>query len=142
MTSRAGTTRSTVNRILRNKAKRGTIKLERGRTIVLDREQLARRARWIGTRKLADAQGPVPLRCNVCSASVWVCCCSAHTIVGGRAPAEWDCHFFSLLMSSDRPRRVIKRRLDGAPHKTLRFVDATTGQNGPQQARLFNVRSA
>ena len=41
----AGTTRSTVNRILRDEAKRGTIKLERGRTIVLDREQIARRAR-------------------------------------------------------------------------------------------------
>ena len=41
----AGTTRSTVNRILRDEAKRGTIKLERGRTIVLDREEIARRAR-------------------------------------------------------------------------------------------------
>ena len=40
----AGTTRSTVNRILSEEAKRGTIKLERGRTIVLDREQIARRA--------------------------------------------------------------------------------------------------
>ena len=35
----AGTTRSTVNRILRDEAKRGTIKLERGRTIVLDRDK-------------------------------------------------------------------------------------------------------
>ncbi len=41
----AGTTRSTVNRILRDEVKRGTIKLERGRTIVLDRGQIARRAR-------------------------------------------------------------------------------------------------
>ena len=41
----AGTTRSTINRILRDEAKRGTIKLERGRTIVLDREEIARRAR-------------------------------------------------------------------------------------------------
>ena len=41
----AGTTRSTINRILRDEAKRGTVKLERGRTIVLDREQITRRAR-------------------------------------------------------------------------------------------------
>jgi len=41
----AGTTRATINRILRNEEKRGTIKLERGRTIVLDPEQIARRAR-------------------------------------------------------------------------------------------------
>jgi fused signal recognition particle receptor len=34
-------------------------------------------------------------------------------------------------------RRVIERKLDGAPHETLLVVDATTGQNGVQQARLF-----
>jgi fused signal recognition particle receptor len=32
---------------------------------------------------------------------------------------------------------VIERRLPGAPHETLLVVDATTGQNGLQQARLF-----
>jgi fused signal recognition particle receptor len=34
-------------------------------------------------------------------------------------------------------RRVIESRLAGAPHETLLVVDATTGQNGLQQARLF-----
>ena len=34
-------------------------------------------------------------------------------------------------------RRVIESRLEGAPHETLLVVDATTGQNGLQQARLF-----
>ena len=34
-------------------------------------------------------------------------------------------------------RRVIERRLPGAPHETLLVIDATTGQNGLQQARLF-----
>jgi fused signal recognition particle receptor len=34
-------------------------------------------------------------------------------------------------------RRVIEGRLEGAPHETLLVVDATTGQNGLQQARLF-----
>jgi fused signal recognition particle receptor len=33
--------------------------------------------------------------------------------------------------------RVIGQRLEGAPHETLLVVDATTGQNGLQQARLF-----
>jgi fused signal recognition particle receptor len=32
---------------------------------------------------------------------------------------------------------VIAQRLDGAPHETLLTVDATTGQNGLVQARLF-----
>ena len=41
----AGTTRSTINRILRDEEKRGTVKLERGRTTVLDRDEIARRAR-------------------------------------------------------------------------------------------------
>jgi fused signal recognition particle receptor len=34
-------------------------------------------------------------------------------------------------------RRVLAARLEGAPHETLLVVDATTGQNGVQQARLF-----
>ena len=33
--------------------------------------------------------------------------------------------------------RVIESKLEGAPHETLLVVDATTGQNGLQQARLF-----
>ena len=34
-------------------------------------------------------------------------------------------------------RRVIARQLDGAPHETLLTLDATTGQNGLSQAKLF-----
>jgi fused signal recognition particle receptor len=34
-------------------------------------------------------------------------------------------------------RRVIGRQLEGAPHETLLTLDATTGQNGLRQARLF-----
>jgi CRP-like cAMP-binding protein len=41
----AGTSRATVNRVLRNEQKRGTVELRRGCTIVLDREDVARRAR-------------------------------------------------------------------------------------------------
>jgi CRP-like cAMP-binding protein len=41
----AGTSRATVNRVLRDEEERGTLRLERGKTIVLDLEQLTRRAR-------------------------------------------------------------------------------------------------
>ena len=34
-------------------------------------------------------------------------------------------------------RRVVAQRLPGAPHETLLTIDATTGQNGLQQARRF-----
>jgi CRP/FNR family transcriptional regulator, cyclic AMP receptor protein len=41
----AGASRGTVNRVLRDEQKRGTIELRRGRTIVLDLEALRKRAR-------------------------------------------------------------------------------------------------
>lgn len=41
----AGTTRSTVNRVLQEEQQRGTLELKRGKTIVLDAEEIARRAR-------------------------------------------------------------------------------------------------
>ena len=41
----AGATRTTVNQVLREEEKRGTIKLERSRTRVLDLDELTRRAR-------------------------------------------------------------------------------------------------
>jgi fused signal recognition particle receptor len=43
----------------------------------------------------------------------------------------------SLMAELAKVRRVIAGRLEGAPHETLLVVDATTGQNGLQQARLF-----
>ncbi|MHB8470560.1 MAG: signal recognition particle-docking protein FtsY, partial [Gaiellaceae bacterium] len=43
----------------------------------------------------------------------------------------------NLMEELAKVRRVIASRLDGAPHETLLVVDATTGQNGLQQARLF-----
>jgi fused signal recognition particle receptor len=43
----------------------------------------------------------------------------------------------NLMEELAKIRRVIERKLDGAPHETLLVVDATTGQNGVQQARLF-----
>ncbi len=43
----------------------------------------------------------------------------------------------NLMAELEKVRRVISTRIEGAPHETLLVVDATTGQNGLQQARLF-----
>jgi fused signal recognition particle receptor len=43
----------------------------------------------------------------------------------------------NLMQELVKVRRVIEGKLEGAPHETLLVVDATTGQNGLQQARLF-----
>jgi fused signal recognition particle receptor len=43
----------------------------------------------------------------------------------------------NLMEELAKVRRVIESKLEGAPHETLLVVDATTGQNGLQQARLF-----
>lgn len=45
LASLAGTSRATVNRVLRDEERRGTIELARGRTRVLDAAELARRSR-------------------------------------------------------------------------------------------------
>ncbi|HEX4838459.1 MAG TPA: signal recognition particle-docking protein FtsY [Solirubrobacteraceae bacterium] len=42
-----------------------------------------------------------------------------------------------LMGELAKVRRVIARQLEGAPHETLLTVDATTGQNGLRQARMF-----
>src|SRR3954453_13056839 len=43
----------------------------------------------------------------------------------------------SLMQELDKMRRTAQRIIPGAPHETLLVMDATTGQNGLQQARLF-----
>jgi fused signal recognition particle receptor len=42
-----------------------------------------------------------------------------------------------LMGELAKVHRVIARQLDGAPHETLLTIDATTGQNGLRQAKLF-----
>jgi fused signal recognition particle receptor len=42
-----------------------------------------------------------------------------------------------LMDELAKVRRVISRQLQGAPHETLLTLDATTGQNGLRQAKLF-----
>lgn len=44
----------------------------------------------------------------------------------------------NLMNELDKIHRVIGREVEGAPHETLLVVDATTGQNGLSQAKLFN----
>jgi len=43
----------------------------------------------------------------------------------------------NLMQELEKMRRVAGRKIPGAPHETLLVVDATTGQNGLNQAREF-----
>ncbi len=43
-----------------------------------------------------------------------------------------------LMAELAKVRRVIAKQVEGAPHETLLTVDATTGQNGLRQAKLFS----
>ncbi|HEY8779220.1 MAG TPA: signal recognition particle-docking protein FtsY [Solirubrobacterales bacterium] len=43
----------------------------------------------------------------------------------------------NLMDELSKVRRVIGKRLEGAPHETLITIDATTGQNGLRQAQAF-----
>ena len=42
-----------------------------------------------------------------------------------------------LMKELDKMTRTAARQVEGSPHQTLLVIDATTGQNGLQQARLF-----
>jgi fused signal recognition particle receptor len=44
----------------------------------------------------------------------------------------------NLMAELAKVKRVVGRQLPGAPHETLLVIDATTGQNGIAQARLFH----
>jgi fused signal recognition particle receptor len=44
-----------------------------------------------------------------------------------------------LMAELTKVRRVIAKQMPDAPHETLMTVDATTGQNGVRQAKLFGV---
>jgi fused signal recognition particle receptor len=47
----------------------------------------------------------------------------------------------NLMEELKKVRRIIAREIPGAPHETLLVLDATTGQNALQQARLFGAAS-
>ncbi len=42
-----------------------------------------------------------------------------------------------LMAELDKMRRTAHKLVPGAPHQVFLVIDATTGQNGMQQARLF-----
>lgn len=44
----------------------------------------------------------------------------------------------NLMDELKKMRKVVSRELEGAPHETLLVLDATTGQNAIQQAKMFN----
>lgn len=48
----------------------------------------------------------------------------------------------NLMAELDKIRRTAQRFIPDAPHETLLVMDATTGQNGLQQARLFTESAA
>ncbi len=43
----------------------------------------------------------------------------------------------NLMDELKKIRRIVGRELEGAPHETLLVLDATTGQNAVQQAKMF-----
>ncbi|MGA3089353.1 MAG: signal recognition particle-docking protein FtsY [Terriglobales bacterium] len=47
----------------------------------------------------------------------------------------------NLMLELEKMRRTAQRLVPGAPHETLLVMDATTGQNGLQQARQFTQSS-
>ncbi len=48
----------------------------------------------------------------------------------------------NLMSELEKIRRTAQRIIPGAPHETLLVMDATTGQNGLQQARQFTEAAA
>ncbi|PLX85400.1 MAG: signal recognition particle-docking protein FtsY [Desulfuromonas sp.] len=44
----------------------------------------------------------------------------------------------NLMEELKKLRRILEREIPGAPHQTLLVLDATTGQNALNQAKLFN----
>lgn len=44
----------------------------------------------------------------------------------------------NLMKELEKIHKVIGREIEGAPHETLLVIDATTGQNGLTQAKIFN----
>ncbi len=47
----------------------------------------------------------------------------------------------NLMEELKKIKRVIGKKMPGAPHEVMLVLDATTGQNGISQAKLFHERS-
>lgn len=48
----------------------------------------------------------------------------------------------NLMEELNKIYRVIQREIPGAPHEVLMVLDATTGQNALNQAKLFGEKAA
>ena len=48
---------------------------------------------------------------------------------------------YNLMAELEKMCRIAGREIPGAPHRVLLIIDATTGQNGLQQARQFTERA-
>lgn len=116
---------------------------EQGRTVLLCAadtfraaaiEQLEVWAQRSGTPIIKTKQGGDP------SAALYDACTAAKARgteiliadTAGRLHTKTD-----LMKELDKMRRTAERLVPGAPHQTLLVMDATTGQNGLTQARLF-----
>src|SRR5271170_2788602 len=108
-----------------------------GRTVLLcaaDIEQLEVWAQRSDVQIIKTKQGGDP------SAALYDACAAAKArgtqilIVdtAGRLHTKTD-----LMKELDKMRRTAEKLVPGSPHQTLLVMDATTGQNGLQQARLF-----
>jgi fused signal recognition particle receptor len=97
-------------------------------------EQLEGWAQRAGCEIVTGAEGSDPgavafdavAQANACGVDVVI------VDTAGRLHTQDD-----LMGELGKVRRVIARQLDGAPHETLLTLDATTGQNGLRQARMF-----
>ena len=97
-------------------------------------EQLEVWAQRSGTPIIKTKQGGDP------SAALYDACTAAKARgteiliadTAGRLHTKTD-----LMKELDKMRRTAERLIPGAPHQTLLVMDATTGQNGLTQARLF-----
>ena len=92
-------------------------------------EALGRRDRHAAPRAPTPARWPS--RRSARAASVGVDVVIIDT--AGRLHTQDD-----LMAELAKVRRVIGKQLPDAPHETLLTVDATTGQNGLRQAKLFS----
>jgi fused signal recognition particle receptor len=97
-------------------------------------EQLAEWAERAGVQLVRGEEGADPG--SVAFDAVEAACARGADIVivdtAGRLHTQTN-----LMDELAKVRRVIAKQLPGAPHETLLSIDATTGQNGLRQAKIF-----
>ncbi len=98
-------------------------------------EQLSIWSKRIGVEIVKQAQGADPAAVAYDAADAAVSRNADVLIIdtAGRLHTQEN-----LMRELEKIRRVIGKRIPGAPHETLLVLDATTGQNALQQARLFH----